>query len=76
MGTPTESRRELREEYLAQRAQQARERPKGEGCLANLAKMILFLILAVAFILAACRRGKAERRLPDRTGSIHINKLL
>ncbi len=51
MDTPEESRRELREEYLTQRTQQARARPKGGGCLANLAKMILFLILAVAFIL-------------------------
>jgi hypothetical protein len=49
MGTSTDSEREAIEKHLAQRNQQARPKARAGGCLANTAKVIVVLILGLAF---------------------------
>ncbi len=51
MGTPTQSQRKVVEKYLtAQRDRQTLPKAAGGGCLENLVKVIVILILGLAFV--------------------------
>ncbi len=51
MSTPTESQREVLEKYLtAQRERQTLPKAAGGGCLVNLVKIVVILILGLAFV--------------------------